>query len=135
MRKVLFGVVALLALPVFAQESTEKVLNNVYGTAYNGCTIVTDIDDGDPDRTAELTAGKLYVVYCYDSSTFAGVACRIKQGTSSVDASTGEGSSGEGELLFAGEKKAIYIDNTYKYISFEPLADGTTQVGAACRQN
>lgn len=122
-------------LLVHGQESTEQVINNVYGTAVNGCTVASDIDDGDQDLIGPLTAGKLYVVFCYDSSTFAGLACRVKQGTSSVNASTGEGADGEGELLFAGEKKAIYISNTYKYLSFEPLADGTTQVGVACRQN
>lgn len=87
------------------------------------------------NRIGPLTAGAMYSVFCYDSATFAGIACRVKQGGSTVAASTGEGSDGEGELLFAGEKSMVRIYAAATYISFEPLADGTTQVGVACKRD
>jgi hypothetical protein len=100
--------------------------------------VAADLDEGggaDLNRIGPLTAEKLYVVFCYDSATFAGLARRIKQGGSTLDASAGEGATGEGELLFAGEKVAVWTSASHNYISFEPLADGTTQIGVACRRN
>lgn len=124
----------LIAFPVlgFAKEPGFK---DIYGAVFGGCTYVADIDEGDADRTSQLTRNKLYTVFCYDSSDFTGIACRVKQGGSTVDASSGELADGEGELLFAGEKTMIYVTTGQDYISFEPLADGTTQVGVACIRN
>lgn len=115
--------------------SAEPGLKDIYGGVFGGCTVASDIDDGDADRIGPLTKDKLYVVFCYDSATFTGVACKVKQGSSTVDASSGEGSTGEGELLFAGEKTAIFVTSGKNYVSFEPLADGTTQIGVACIRN
>lgn len=123
---------ALLCFPVFAGEPKIK---DVYGKMVAGCSVASDIDEGDADLLGPLEKDKLYVVFCYDSATFEGVACRVKQGGSTVDASSGEGSDGEGELLFKGEKVSVWVDDSHKYISFEPLADGTTQVGVACQRN
>lgn len=120
---------------VVPAHAKQPRLHDVYGQTSGGCTVDIDIDAGQADRIGPLDAGKLYVVYCYDSSSFAGLACRIKQGGSTVDASSGELADGEGELLFAGEKRYIWIDASANYVSFEPYAAGTTQVGAACRSN
>lgn len=115
--------------------AAEAQLKDIYGGVFSGCTVATDIDEGDADRIGPLTKDKLYVVFCYDSSDFTGVACKIKQGGSTVDASSGEGADGEAELLFAGEKAAVFVTKGLDYISFEPFADGTTQIGVACRRN
>lgn len=120
---------------VSAVYSAEPTFKDVYGGVFGGCTVASDIDDGDADRIGPLSRDKLYSVFCYDSATFAGVACRIKQGGSTVDASSGELSTGEGELLFAGEKTMVFVTSGMDYISFEPLADATTQIGVACRRN
>lgn len=140
MNRLLYSLTLLLILstPLAMAGDADFVLRQVYGTAKNGCTVAADIDEGgsaDLNVIGPLTTGKLYVVFCYDSATFAGVACRIKQGASTVDASAGEGSTGEAELVFAGEKIAVVVEKNAEYISFEPLADGTTQVGVACRRN
>ncbi len=124
-----------LLLMVISAHGAEPGLKDIYGGAFGGCTVASDIDEGDADRIGPLTKDKLYVVFCYDSATFAGVACKIKQGGSTVDASSGEGADGEGELLFAGEKSAVFVTSGKNYISFEPLADGTTQIGVACIRN
>lgn len=123
-----------LILPTFA-FGAEPGLKDVYGGVFSGCTVASDIDEGEADRIGPLSVGFLYVVFCYDSSDFSGVACKIKQGTVTVDASSGEGSDGEAELLFAGEKRALWISPAMTYISFEPVADGTTQIGVACKMN
>lgn len=128
-------VLLLAALVGSSAYAAEPELKDIYGGSFTGCTVAADIDDGDADVIGPLEKNKLYSVFCYDSATFLGVACRIKQGGSTVDASSGEGSTGEGELLFAGEKSAVFVTATSNYISFEPLADGTTQVGVACRRN
>lgn len=129
--------IAVFAALLWSYAYADTVeLKDVYGNATAGCTVASDIDDGDADRIGALDKNRLYVVFCYDSSDFSGVACRVKQGGSTVNASSGEGSDGEGELLLAGEKVAVWVsgdDNAY--ISFEPLADGTTQVGVACARN
>jgi hypothetical protein len=130
--KYLLGLVLLLPALLFAAEPG---LKDIYGGVFTGCTVAADIDDGDADAIGPLTKDKLYSVFCYDSATFLGVACRIKQGASTVNASSGEGSDGEGELLFAGEKTMVFVTSGMDYISFEPLADGTTQVGVACARN
>lgn len=124
-----------IALACSSAYGGEVALRDVYGGSFTGCTVASDIDDGDQDVIGPLDIDSLYVVFCYDSATFSGVACRVKQGASTVDASTGEGSTGEGELLFSGEKVAVWITTSYRYLSFEPLADGTTQIGVACKRN
>ena len=131
--KTLIGLgILLLAGLVYAGEPGFK---DIYGGVFTGCTVAADIDDGDQDVIGPLAVNRLYSVFCYDSSTFSGVACRVKQGSSSVNASSGEGSDGEGELLFAGEKTMVWVSSGMTYLSFEPLADGTTQVGVACARN
>lgn len=129
-------IAALLLYP--SAFALEPGLKDIYGGIFSGCTVAADLDEGgggDVNRIGPLTKDKLYSVFCYDSATYAGVACKVKQGGSTVDASAGEGSDGEGELLFAGEKSMIFITSNMQYISFEPLADGTTQIGVACRRN
>jgi len=128
-------VLLIAALVCSSAYAEEPQLKDIYGGVFTGCTVAADIDEGDQDVIGPLTANKLYTVFCYDSSNFTGVACRVKQGGSTVNAHTGEGSDGEGELLFAGEKAAVWTSATHNYISFEPVADGTTQVGVACRRN
>lgn len=125
----------LLSVEAFCAEAQFK---DVYGGVFSGCTVASDLDEGgggDLNRIGPLEKDKLYVVFCYDSATYTGLACKIKQGDSTVDASSGEGSNGEAELLFSGEKTAIFITPGYRYVSFEPLADGTTQIGVACLRN
>lgn len=136
MKKLALMIALLAPAAALGQAATDtaRILKSVYG-ATPGCVYVGDIDEGEADRTAQLTAGKLYSVFCYDSATFEGVACRVKQGGSTVDASSGEGATGEGELLFAGEKTMVLVTSGMDYISFEPLADGTTQIGVACPRN
>ena len=121
-----------LVSSAFAKEPS---LKDIYGGVFTGCTFVGDIDDGTADVTAALPINRLYSVFCYDSATFAGVACRVLQGGSAVDASSGEGATGEGELLFAGEKTMIWSSPGADFVSFEPLAAGTTQIGVACPRN
>lgn len=129
-------ITVFIALFVSTAIAREADLGDVYGNGTAGCTVASDIDDGDADRIGALTRNKLYTVFCYDSATFEGVACRFLQGGSTVDASSGEGSDGEGELLIAGEKVAVWVSGAGSdYISFEPLADGTTQIGVACQKN
>lgn len=130
-----FWIVSIIPFIAWAREPGFK---EIYGKASSGCTVAADLDEGgggDVNRIGPLESYRLYSVFCYDSATFGGVACRVLQGGSTVAASTGEGSDGEGELLFAGEKKYIWVETASRYISFEPLADGTTQVGVACKQN
>ena len=128
----------LLFLAAVAPSYAGDTLKDVYGSL-SGCTIAQDIDEGDPDRIGPLDYkpnGKVYSVTCYDTSDWSGLRCRVLQGDSTVDASSGEGSDGEGEILQANEKTMITVtgpDNAY--LSFEPFADGTTQVGVACRRN
>lgn len=131
--KYLIGV--LLVLFAFSAEAREPGLKDIYGGMFTGCTVAADIDEGEADRIGPLTKDQLYSVFCYDSATFLGVACRVLQGGSTVDASSGEGSTGEGELLLSGEKTMVFVRSNMQYISFEPLADGTTQVGVACQRN
>ena len=126
----------LLVLGVTVAEAAEPQVKDIYGSIMTGCTVAADIDEGEADRIGPLTRDKLYSVFCYDSSDFSGVACRVKQGGSAVDASSGEGSNGEGELLFANEKTMVFVTGaSNQYISFEPVADGTTQIGVACPRN
>jgi hypothetical protein len=125
----------LMATPVLAAEPGFK---EIYGGIFTGCTVASDLDEGgggDVNRIGPLVKDKLYSVFCYDSATFLGVACKVKQGGSTVDASAGEGSTGEAELVFAGTKTGVFITSDMNYISFEPLADGTTQIGVACPRN
>lgn len=122
----------LLPLTSFAKEPGNR---DVYGGIFGGCTYAADIDEGEADRIGPLTKNKLYTVFCYDSVDFTSLACRIKQGGSTVDASSGELADGEAELFFAGEKTMAFITSGMDYMSFEPLADGTTQVGVACIRN
>lgn len=122
----------LFASTALARSPT---LKDVYGNVSGGCTYAADIDEGDQDVIGPLTKNKLYSIFCYDSATFAGVACRVLQGGSAVDASSVELADGEGELLVAGEKTMVWVTTGLEYISFEPLADGTTQVGVACARN
>jgi hypothetical protein len=132
--KLLLGLILLGSVAYAA----EPVLKDIYGGVFSGCTVASDLDEGgagDLNRIGPLTKDKLYTVFCYDSATFAGISCRIKQGGSTVDASSGELSTGEGELLFSGEKTMVYVTSGQDYISFEPLADGTTQIGVACLRN
>lgn len=125
---ILFGI--LLSFP--AQAGT---LDDVYGAMTQGCIVASDIDEGEADRIGPLSRNKVYTVFCYDSSDFTGLACRVLQGTVTVDASSGEGSDDEAELLIAGEKTMLKTIGDNLYVSFEPLADGTTQVGVACPRN
>ena len=122
----------ILAASAYAREPK---LKDVYGSVFGGCTVAADIDEGEADAIGPLTVNKLYSVFCYDSATFGGVACRVLQGPSTVDASATELEDGEGELLFAGEKTSVWIGSGQTYLSFEPLADGTTQLGVACPRN
>lgn len=130
--------VLLAAIWLSPLSAAEPNFKDIYGNLTSGCTVAADIDEGgggDVNRIGALEPNKLYSVFCYDSATFAGVACKVKQGGSTVDASAGEGSDGEAELLFAGEKTMLFVTAGNRYISFEPLADGTTQIGVACRRN
>lgn len=118
--------------------AAEPELKDIYGGIFGGCTVATDLDEGgagDLNRIGPLTKDKVYSVFCYDSATYQGIACKVKQGDSTVDASSGEGSNGEAELLFAGEKTMIFVTSGENFLSFEPLADGTTQIGVACIRN
>ena len=133
MKYLLFLFVLLCSFIGHAEPKPD--LTDIYGGMFTGCTVDTDVDEGQADSIGPLSVGYEYTVFCYDSSDFTGVACRVKQGGSTVDASSGELADGEGELLFAGEKTMLYISPENDYISFEALADGTTQVGAACRRN
>lgn len=129
---------ALLMLLSTCALAAEPQFKDVYGGMFGGCFVASDLDEGgsgDLNRIGPLTKDKVFSVFCYDSATWQGVACKVKQGGSTVDASAGEGSDGEAELLFAGEKTMLFVTPGHNYISFEPLADGTTQIGVACIRN
>ena len=106
----------LTLLSSLAHGGTDYTLASVYGLNITGCAQLA-VNSSTQSRTAALTVGKFYAVYCIDSTDFStGDACRYIQGGASIDV-TAIGGSLVGKVIPAGMQDYVYVNTANRYIS------------------
>jgi hypothetical protein len=115
MKKWLFVFCLIVPTSLLAKD-VSSIFSDVYGPTRTGC-IQTSVTTTGNNRSAQLTGGRAYLLYCYDATTFMGEACRCVQGNVAIDV-TALASSKVGQMIYAGQQIVVYaVADSADYVS------------------
>ena len=118
---VVFLVAAFASSAVAQNFSATQTLNQIYDAYQVTCTVDADADNGEHNRVS-MAAGRRYLVWCTDSTDFTSVACRCKQGTSTVDVTSG---TSDGVLVYENQQLFLLQKSGDTHISCDPESDNS----------